>query len=298
MERKKLIKILYPPIWTIFILILLCTAALTYIFLGGYEKHPLAYLSYTLSFYALTVTVIMCIRILPKHFRSAKKRIYENPIGNRYMTDMSFRTHISLYGSLGINLLYAVMNIISGVMYRSAWFYNLAFYYSILAVMRFLLVRFVNRTGIGKNRYKELCCSCICGYILLILIFALSGAVFMILYRNKGFVYNGIMIYVMALYAFWSISFAIVNLVKNRKFGSPIMSMAKTVNMAAALVSMLSLETAMFSEFEGMPPEGQRLMTALTGAGVSIIVISMSVYSIVKNSKEIKQIKENKGYGK
>lgn len=35
----------------------------------------------------------------------------------------------------------------------------------------------------------------------------------------------------------------------------------------------------------------------LTGAGVSIIIVAMSVYSIVKNSKEIKQIMENKTYG-
>ncbi|MBP1560137.1 MAG: hypothetical protein J6C96_02705 [Oscillospiraceae bacterium] len=163
--------------------------------------------------------------------------------------------------------------------------------------MRFLLVRFVNRTGIGKNRFKELRRSRLCGYILLTVDLFLSGAVLMIIYHNKGYQYNGILIYIMAAYTFYITVIAIINLVKYRRLGNPVMSMAKIINMAAALVSMLSLETAMFSEFgKDMSPENQRIMIMLTGAGVSVIIVTMSVYSIVKNSIEIKKIMEN-NYG-
>ncbi|MBP0964064.1 MAG: hypothetical protein J5999_02100 [Oscillospiraceae bacterium] len=210
------------------------------------------------------------------------------------MTDIPFRTHISLYGSLAVNLVYAALNLVSGVMYSSVWFYILAFYYTVLALMRFLLVHFANRVGIGKNRFKELRRSRLCGFILLTVNLFLSCAVLMIIYRNKGYEYNGILIYVMAAYTFYITVMAIVNLVKYRRLGSPIMSMAKIINMAAALVSMLSLETAMFSQFgKDMSPEDQRIMIMLTGAGVSVIIVTMSVYSIVKNTKEIKRIMEN-----
>ena len=190
-----------------------------------------------------------------------------------------------------------VSNVTSGILYQSAWFFSLALYYTILAVMRFLLVRFVNRTGIGKNRFKELRRSRLCGYILLTVDLFLSGAVLMIIYHNKGYQYNGILIYIMAAYTFYITVIAIINLVKYRRLGNPVMSMAKIINMAAALVSMLSLETAMFSEFgKDMSPENQRIMIMLTGAGVSVIIVTMSVYSIVKNSIEIKKIMEN-NYG-
>ena len=73
----------------------------------------------------------------------------------------------------------------------------------------------------------------------------------------------------MALYTFYITTTAIIDMVKYKKYGSPIMSMSKVIKMAAALVSMLSLETAMFSQFGGeMSPAHQRLMIALTGAGV------------------------------
>ena len=149
---------------------------------------------------------------------------------------------------------------------------------------------FVNKIGIGKNRFKELRRSRLCGYILLTVNLALSGAVLMILYQNKGHHYGGILIYVMALYTFYITTIAIVNLIKYKKRKSPVMSMTKIISMAAALVSMLSLETAMFSQFgKEMSQWGQRLMIILTGAGVSAVIITMSLYSIIKNTKELKK---------
>ena len=294
MEWKKLIKLLYPPVWAIALLVPICTAALIFVFLFGYDEHPLAYAAYLLSFYTLTAVVMRLIKFLPGHYKSAKNKVYSHPLGNRFMTDLPFRTHVSLYGSLAVNLLYVALNAASGIMYKSVWFYILALYYTILAVMRFLLVRFANRVGIGKNRFKELRRSRLCGFILLTVNLFLSGAVLLIVYHNKGYEYHGILIYVMATYTFYITTLAIINLIKYRKIGSPVMTMAKIINMAAALVSMLSLETAMFSEFgKDMPPENQRLMIMLTGAGVSVIIVTMSVYSIVKNSVEIKKIMEN-----
>ncbi len=298
MKWKKLIRLLYPPVWIIALLVPICTVALVYTFIGGYEMHPVAYFTYVLSFYTLTTVVMRCIKVVPKQYRTAKKAVYDNPTGNRFMTDMKFRTHVSLYGSLGVNLLYVALNVVLGFLYHTFWFFVLAFYYTILAIMRFLLVRFVNRVGIGNDRFKELRRSRLCGYILLTVNLALSGAVLMILYQNKGYEYHGILIYVMAAYTFYITTLAIINLIKYRKLGSPVMSMTKIINMAAALVSMLSLETAMFSEFgKDMSNENKQIFIMLTGAGVSIVIITMSVYSIVKNSREIKKIMENDTYG-
>ena len=298
MEWKKLIKLLYPPVWIIALLVTICTVALVYTFTGGYEAHPVAYFTYVLSFYTLTTVVMRCIKVVPKQYRAAKEKVYDNPIGNRYFTDHKFKTHVTLYRNLAVNTLYVGVNIVSGFLYHTAWFFVLAFYYTILAVMRFLLLRFVNRVGIGTNRFKELRRSRLCGYILLTVNLALSGAVLMILYQNKGYEYHGILIYVMAAYTFYITTVAIVNLVKYRKLGSPVMSMTKIISMAAALVSMLSLETAMFSEFgKDMTTENKQIFIMLTGAGVSIIIVAMSVYSIVKISKEIKKIMENDTYG-
>jgi len=56
---------------------------------------------------------------------------------------------------------------------------------------------------------------------------------------------------------------------------------------------MLNLETAMFAQFgAGLALENQRIFIILTGAGVSITVVTLSVILIVNANKEIRRIKD------
>ncbi len=120
----------------------------------------------------------------------------------------------------------------------------------LLAVMRLLLLRRGKKTGktpmeIEIHRYR------LCGLMLLIMNQALAGIVIFMVHQNKGFDYPGVLIYAMALYFFYSIITAVIKLVKFRKHGSPILSAAKVINLVAAMVSILSLETAMMAQFGG-----------------------------------------------
>lgn len=295
MERTPLWKrFLFPPVWLLILLVAVSGAALTLVFVNGWSETPAAYGTYALSFYALCVTGLVCGKVLPKKYKAVRQKVYDHPLGRRYMTDAAFMTHVSLFASLAVNLFYAALNILSFILYRSMWFAVLAFYYVILAVMRFLLVRYVRIHPLGANRMGELRRARTCSCILLLLNFALTGAVMMILYQNRGFEYHGVLIYIMAAYTFYITTHAIVDLVRYRKYRSPVMTVSKIIALSAALVSMLSLETAMFSQFGGhMAPEHRWLMIALTGAGVSAAVIALSVFMIVKTAKELKEIKEH-----
>ena len=85
-----------------------------------------------------------------------------------------------------------LINLVSGRINRSPWFYILAGYYGILAVMRFLLLRYQQRKGIGSDLVGEYRRSRLCGMILMMINFTLTGAVLMILYQNRGYDYPGI----------------------------------------------------------------------------------------------------------
>ena len=294
MDWKKIgKKLLFPPIWLMVILVTASAAALALIFVNGMEQSISAYIAYVLAFYTLSVVTVFCVMVLPKQYSTIKQRIYGNPLGNRYMTDRVFRTNISLSISFVISMLYVGINLWSWHMLESYWFMVLAVYYVIMAVMRFLLVRYVRIRKIGTDILGEWKRSKVCAYILLLINLSLSGAVLMILYQHKGYDYPGMLIYVMALYTFYSTIHAILDIVKYRKLGSPVMSTAKIVSLSAALVSMLNLETAMFAQFGAdMPIENQRVFIILTGAGVSITVVTLSVILIVNANKEIRRIKD------
>ena len=284
-------KLLFPPIWVQVILTVVSAAALITIFIKGWSETPIAYGVYVLAFYTLSVVTLFCCMVLPKKYRSINQKIYDNPLGNRYMTDRAFRTKVSLNISLGINLVYVGLQLLQWRMFQSWWFVVLALYYSILSVMRFLLVRYVRRNTIGSSIRGEWKRSRICAYTLLLVNLSLSGAVLMILYQNRGYDYPGILIYVMAAYTFYATIHAIVDMVRYRKLGSPVMTTAKVVSLSSALVSMLNLETAMFSQFGKEMAEGdQRLMIVLTGAGISITVITLSVVLIRNANKALRKM--------
>lgn len=135
-----------------------------------------------------------------------------------------------------------------------------------------------------------------CGITLFIMNQALAGIVIFMVHQNRGFDYPGLLIYAMATYSFYSVITAVVNLVKFRKHGSPLLSAAKVINLVAAMVSVLSPETAMLARFGGDDdPLFRKVMTGATGGGVCTIVIGIAVFMIWKSSKRLKALQTVKG---
>ncbi len=263
------------------------------VFAFDIQNPILQYASYLASAYALIITctglvyvntVIGSIRTFVSRHPLMKK-FRSTAIGEKYMTDVRFRAGVSLYQGFFVNLLYIVTKLVSGILYRSAWFIALAVYYILLAVMRFLLVRRLNAQDetLELRRYR------LCGIMLLFMNQALTGIVVFMVRQNQGFDYPGLLIYAMAAYSFYAVTIAIVNIVKTRRHKSPILSAAKAINLVAALVSILSLETAMLARFGGDDAAFRRIMTGATGGGVCTIVIGMAIYMIWRANKNLKK---------
>lgn len=298
-SMKKLLKKIFflPPIPTL--LISVPAYGLVIYALAGKNVNPaISYISYFISAYALTITitgitgVVRIVRQgIGKH--PLAKKVVSIPLINRYLREDIFRTEAALYQGFLINLLYAGIKMFSGIFYRSVWFITLAVYYILLAIMRFSLLNYVRNTK--KNKIFEWKRYRLCGIILLFMNIALTGIVILVVYKNSGFEYPGMLIYVMAMYTFYAVITAVWNLIKFRRYGSPVMSAAKVINLTAALVSMLSLETAMLTQFGAADdPMFRQIMTASTGVGISIIVIGMAIFMIVYSTKQLKYRKQEK----
>lgn len=295
MERFKRIlhKLLFPGVAVVLISVPVAAALLADTFLFGDQDSVLTYVSYVVSAYSLTIVCAYIAKIPKGGFRES---LHRNPYVHRYLTDLPFKTRVSLYLSLGVNLLFVAMKLFFGVYYRSVWFGTLAVYYILLAVMRFLLLRHVNQNRIGTDVYSELKRYRLCGIILLLMNSALSGVVILVVQKNEGFHYAGYLIYVVAMYAFYNFITAIRDVVKYRKYNSPVMSAAKAIKLATALVSMLSLETAMLMQFniEEDAEAFRQVMTGTTGGCVCVIVVAMAVIMIVKSTKQLKKMRGTK----
>lgn len=263
------------------------------------ENEAIAYAAYVLSAYALIITVTGIVRLVRWIRAGARehptvRRVMSISLVDRYLKEKNYRAEISLYPGLLINLIYAGIKMFSGIRYRSVWFGTLAVYYILLAVMRFFLLQHMRTKNIRKEEKTEALRRCRwCGIVLLVLNWALAGMIILVVLKDSGFTYPGMLIYVMAMYTFYSVITAAKNMIQFRAYGNPVLSAAKVISMTAALVSMLSLETAMLTQFgTGEDPVFRQLMTAVTGAGVIAIVLAMAISMIVKSTAQMRKMKE------
>lgn len=293
MERFKKIanRILFPHLALVIISVPVTVVLLIHTFLYEEETSLLAYASYLISAYSL---VIVCARLIKMPKAGFRNALHRNQYIHRYLTDVPFKTHVSLYLSLGLNLLFAAMNLFFGAYYGSVWYGTLAVYYILLAIMRFLLLRHVDWKKIGKKPALELRQYRLCGVILMPMTIALLGVVALVVLDNEGFNYAGYLIYVVAIYAFYNVVSAARDLVVYNRYKSPVMSASKAIKLAAALTSMLSLETAMLAQFGGESSQlFRQLMTGLTGSGVCLIVLVTAGVMIVKSTRELKKLRSS-----
>lgn len=287
MNWKKLIKILVFP--HIALMILLIPASIAFlacavVFAGS--ESVLAIISYVLAAYTLTV---WCFRI-PKIIQFVKTVKQENPLAVRLLNDAHLRVSISLYGSLIWNTAYAVFHIWLGHTQKTFWFYSLAIYYILLAIMRFFLLRHTRHFRPGEKMRYELKKYRACGWIMLAMNLILSLMVFFMVYWNRTFYYHEIVTISLAAYTFTAFAVGIVNIVVYRKYQSPVYSASKAISFVAACVSMLTLESAMLTTFgdETMDLASRRLMLALSGGAISAVIIIIAIFMIVQSSRKLK----------
>ena len=122
---------------------------------------------------------------------------------------------------------------------------------------------------------------------MLLLNSAMAGMGIQMIWQNKSYSYPGTMIFVSAMYTFYSFTIAIVNIIKFRRLNNPILSAAKMINFAGALMSVFALQTAMLVQFGGA--DGYRyIMNCITGTGVCVTVLFMAVFMIIRAGRKIR----------
>lgn len=265
-------------------LLLVCTMNLF-----GSQSIP-AYIAYAFSTYTLTV---WCCAT-PKAINLIKKFKSENQYAVRLQEDVRLRVNISLYGSFIWNAAYAVFQLGLGLYHSSFWYYSMAGYYISLAFMRFFLLRYTTRHKPGEEIREELYKYRICGWVFLVMNLAITLMIFFMVYWNRTFTHHEITTIAMATYTFVSFTTAIVNMVRYRKYNSPVFSASKAISLAAACVSMITLTSTMlttFGESDGLL--FRRIILGSLGAAVSVFIIAMAIYMIVRATRTLKKMELN-----
>lgn len=284
--------LLFPHIAFMITLIPISGVFLVYSMLFWGTESVIAIISYVISAYTLT---IWCFKVpyLIRFFKSFKA---QNKYVRIWREDTRLRVNASLYGALVYNIAYALLQLGMGFWHGTFWFYSLAGYYILLAVMRFFLLRYTRKHKPGEKMLEELKKYRACGIIFLAMNLALALIIFFMVYWNRTFKHHEITTIALAAYTFTSLTLAIINIVKYRKYNSPAYSASKAISLAASCVSMLTLESTMLTTFGGgtMGLAERRVFIGISGGAISAFVISMAIYMIVGGTKKIKLLDATK----
>lgn len=286
MDWKRLGKaLLYPHPAVLLLLLPISAVFLVVSMLRRAESDPVRIASYVLAFYTLT---LWCVRIpaLLRFFHSLKQ---ENRYLRRWLDDPGLRTNVTLSIHVLWNGAYAALQLATGIYHRTVWFYSLAAYYTMLAVMRLFLVRHTLRHRPGEKLRRELLRYRACGWIFLLMNLALSGMMLTMIREERVMHHHEVTTIAMAAYTFTTLTVAIVNVVRYRKYQSPALSASKAISLAAACVSLLTLENTMLTTFRSaqMKPGTRLLFLGFSGGAVSVFLVMMAVYMIRQSSQKL-----------
>ena len=215
------------------------------------------------------------------------RRINGTAFGGRYVSDLAFRGSVSIYQGMTVNFLYVLFRIVVGIRYASVWFISMAVYYLVLGVLRLSLILSYRH----RNDIDELRCYRRTAWLLFLLNIPMGVMILLMALANSGYSYPGYIIYISAMYTFYTIISSVINLVKFRKLGSPILSAAKVLNFIAALMSVLSLQTAMIAQFGAENDDFRKMMNAMTGGVIWLFVILTAVYMLHRSRKMKDEVK-------
>lgn len=290
MKRAKRIlsKLLHPPQWFYFAIAPVVFAALICLFALRQEDSALAYPLFALSAYALAI-LLAAVPGAARRVRSAiqesgpMQKLSSTALGARCLQDAAFRDGIRLCYGVAFNLLYALLRLIAGLYAASIWFVAIALYYWALGGLRgYLILGYYRRKARGP--LYECRCYRRAAWLLFLLSLPMIGVIVLMVRADASFSYPGYMIYLAALYAFYATIASAVHLVKFRKVASPVLSAAKVLDVVAAMMSMLGLQSALLARFSNDGAYRQ-WMNAATGGCVYGLVILLAIGMLAHASK-------------
>ncbi len=185
--------------------------------------------------------------------------------------------------SLLINIAYSIYNIILGTMTHSWWFVTVGVYYSILSIMRFVILN--TRKKKTKNNLNKFT-----GIMLVLTSLPLAGMVILSSLKDRGVDHNENVMITIALYTFIKITLATVNIVKTKgRKVSVTLNTLRHISFADAAVSIFSLQRSMLVSFDGMPESDIRIFNIVVGSAVCVVVFLLGLGLLGIHTKQKQQ---------
>lgn len=295
-DKEKADRLLHPSV-PVIIRCVVSLAVLFVLFLIFPDKMEL--LTAPSCMFATYVTAVIIMQVPPlaaklrtavtdgsiRPIAKARELAERFPVAKALIYSRDLRAVAALYLGFGANTLYGIIKLIMGLYYASMWFFAAGIYYLALAGIKFMLMK-RGRAASGADRssrtLNEYRAYRFCGVLMLILNSVMVGMIVQMVHNGEVNTYSRTLIVVIAFYTFCYFINSVINM---RRFHrrSPILSAAKNITFCSAMMSMYSLQAAMFAVYDS-DPGFIFVMNSSVGGAVSIAVIATALYMIANST--------------
>ena len=260
----------------------------------------LSYISFVGAGITLALSIYTIVVYTPKIAKDLESRLRKNAFINSLFEQYDLRTIVFATVNLIVNIGYVVFNGVIGIVSKSLWYGSLAAYYLILTILRGVIVAYhgTNLLSKAKREYgyvdmsdkqAELRIYRLCGILLIILPIALSFVILDMVQSGSAFVKWGWTVYGFAAFAVYKIIASIVQIARARKKSEDYTVYGlRNVGFAAALVTVLAMQTALLHSFGNAGSINSAVANATTGAVVCLVTAVLGIQMIIKSTKTIK----------
>ena len=258
-------------------------------------------LLYTVTCVFLCYSIYLAVTLWPVFRDKFLVLLKKSRFMQFYSESYDYRTLLLTFFSIILNVGYNVFDIVMAVLARSVWYGSLAVYYFLLGSLRTMAVWSERRAEKkfsqepGKYKDAQLKNYRFCGIFLLVLSLVMTVPVFLMVNQDAPERYNTLTAVVFAAYTFLRVCMAIVNLVRARKRKSPLLRSLRNISFSNALMSVVSLTSALIATFSDDGGASMAPVNAATGFAVCLISIGIGIYMIVYATGNLSKGKRENG---
>lgn len=261
------------------------------------------YAVYLVAAVLLAYAIYALVRFVPRATAAVSSFVKKYPLLGKWMGTYEARTLLFAACSFVINVGYVVLNIVMAALMSSIWYAALAAYYFALGALRYAVLFGTRKAKKNAQTERGLAAEKLriyrnCGIALLIIegVFMFAVAQFVLsgggsiaeLAAQNMRTYTMITMISSAAFTFYKMTLSIVNLVKVHKMTDPELWALRNINLAAALVSLLALQTTMTLFLSQPLTKEMSVFNGIVGLVVVLIVAGLGIVMIIRANKKKK----------
>ncbi len=269
-----------------------------------------AWVIYAFAFFAVAYSGFIAVRFVKKIGDKVSDFADKYTFTRNLKTDYAFRT--AFFGACSFvgNVAYTLFLCLTALYSGAAWYWAVAAYYLFLIAVRggVLLEK---RSQDRKYRNKPLHLQreriqtySFCGIMLIALTLALALVFVEMVVDGQRLHTLNVTVYAFSAFAVYRIATSCYHFIKSKRYQDLAVRAVRNINLATALVTLFSLQTALLDAFS--TPEKARIWNGITGALVCALVVAIGVYMLLSASQKREKItgelallaKQNAGYNR